>query len=146
MTFNDDLMELITNGQNTLMEKLNTVQNIMELYKRDVEEIKFKVNDIIDEKSNLKNEVKTLKRELNYVTNKSREQNIILYNIKDDPDFNENIPENIKKLFQEIKVELEKSAFKDAKRIGVKEGKRPVLVTLESTNLKKALFDKADEL
>lgn len=55
------------------------------------------------------------------------------------------LKENIGSIMKDVGIEVPEGAIKEMRRIGFKEGNRPVLLVLDSMNLKKTLLNKQED-
>ena len=113
--------------------KLDYVVSKVDNISLEMQNLKIAQSKLESENALLRKDLQALRSELNYLSNKDRAQNVILLNVKDDKETNDNLPNIIKNILNEIK------------RVGKIEGKRPVLIALNSMEFKKLLFSKQEE-
>ena len=83
---------------------------------------------------------------MNFMINKERALNVVLFKLEDNEEINANLKEKIEGLFKAVNVVIPEQGIKEVKRLGAKEGSRPVLITLENIKLKEEIFNKSKEI
>ena len=126
--------------------KTEIVDSVKEEIRNGMGELRIKEQELEEENSYLREELKLVKKELMIISSKEKERNIRMYNLEDTEIVNKNLMENILKLFAEVDIKLPEKAVSEVKRIGKMQGKRPVLLVLASSVHRSCIFDKFQEL
>ena len=141
-----ELKTLIEGMQTQMNNRLDGLGYQFENFNHEMNNIKRKNLKLELENKELKTEVSVLKSEVYRLSSIGREKNLILFNIQDDDTMNTNLVENIKKILQECNIIIPENGIAKAERIGNKEDKRPICLTLTDAKHKKTLYDKTSEL
>lgn len=75
----------------------------------------------------------------------SRENNLIIFNLQDIPEFNKDIFSTLNKLFDAVFLQIPDAVILDAYRLGRVPGNRPLLVKFNSARWVREAFTKLDE-
>ena len=142
MTTNEDLKTLIEGHSKSLNGKMDIILGEVGNIKDDIKEIKRKNLRLEAENRVVKEEVSSLKSGIFRLVNKERENNIILFNIKDEKD--ENIQTKVTDLIKDCKVYIIADKIVEVKRLGKQENKRPACITLSDPKYRNNFFDKAE--
>lgn len=86
--------------------------------------------------TSLQSQVMGLKRDIKFLKNPEKKNNLVLFKYPDNDQNNNNLRQNITTLVQSICEEIPTEAVVETKRIGVKPGERPVLITFSASHFK----------
>lgn len=143
MTTNDDLRNLIVNGQQDIKSRLDAALVEFSSYRKCVD---AKISSLEAENASFRMDIVALKKEVNLLTNKERVLNMMLYNVEDNDNFHSALADNIFKLFKDAGINITNDAINEATRLANTVGKRPVLVCFNSKISKNAVFEKCESL
>lgn len=80
---------------------------------------------------------------IDYLLNREKAKNIVLFKVSDTSSENENLLEIVISIFKKAEVDIEKKDISDVRRLGKKEGNRPILISFENEKDKFEIFKKA---
>lgn len=156
MATNDELKTLLLAVQEDVKFTKTNVSTMTE----DIKALKETEKDILSELKvckrkcisleeknvQLETKVSVLEKTLKILENKSREKNVILFNIEDPKTDNLNLLERVKTIFTEAKINIPDDGIEKIFRLGKNIGSRPILVAFTSVKYKSILFSKISEL
>lgn len=116
MTSNDDLKKLlllIQSDTSSLNKKVDNIESDIKVLRaeneklsNEVMECKSKYSDLKVENNFLLEKINTCESKLDYLLNKERENNLILFKVKDSPKENINLQETVKSIFTKAHVDI----------------------------------------
>lgn len=130
-------------------EKIDSILIYVKKIDNDLAVIKQKTDRIEPIESNVKElraEVDYLKSELENLKKAERANNLIIYKIPDDTNFNVNLKNSVLKIIQQINPSILDTDILSTFRLGKNVGKRPVLVRFTSKQLKSSIFRYLDKI
>ena len=146
MALSEELKIFLQSMETRINENISGLRGEVSGYNRELKTCKKKCSKLESENKELKMEVSLLKKEINKITNKEKERNIMLFNIQDDEEFNDDILNNLSILLKSCEIEISNDAMVRAERRGKGMNKRPICLELKEVEYKKLFFNKAEQL
>lgn len=156
MATNDELKTLLLSVQEDVKftkTKVSTMTEDIKILKKADEDILAELKDCKSkcsslEKKNtlLEKQVSSLEEKLQAIEIKSKERNVILYNIDEPTTDQINIFDKIKKIFNDAQMDIPDDGIEKVFRLGKNIGARPVLVAFTNVRYKNIFFSKARNL
>ena len=94
----------------------------------------------------LEDKLNRLEKELNYLMNRERSRNIVVFNVDDSDELKEDPNESAFNLLHNIVNDLEKDEIKEVKLLKAKDNKRPIIISFYKPQSKAKVFKKVEEL
>lgn len=142
----DDLKNLILGLKDDIKintDKVSSVETVTNKLASDFHVINEKCTKLEEQNSVHEQKLTALEKELDYMRNGERENNILIFKMKDTSKENKNLLHTVLTVFLQAEVNITENQIENVKRIGRNEGSRPVLVTLTAARYKQIIFAKA---
>ena len=139
---NSELKELLTEVLENVKkfdEKIDKVEKSTTENAREIKSLKSENEELKKTNKDLIKNMDVIRKKVINQNLKSRAKNVILHNIKDSNEFNKDLFNKVLEITCEIGVY--EQHIDSIKRIGIKEGRRPVFITVTSLASKKIFFD-----
>lgn len=153
MTTNDELKELLLKIQSdtsSLNKKVDSIEgDVKELrtenakLSKDVAIYKRKYSELKSNNEFLTEKIVACESKIDYLLNKERENNLVLFKVKDVQKENENLLDTVKSIFTSAEVNIQDAEISKVRRLGTREGSRPILVSFYNKNSKSAVYRSA---
>ncbi|XP_043471746.1 uncharacterized protein LOC122504629 [Leptopilina heterotoma] len=150
---NNEIMTLLREVQSDVQssnKKLDTVVKDMDDLKVSNEKLssEFKVHKVKYEQIQKTNEilqqkVDSCEQKLNFILNKERARNLLLFKVPDNQEVNKDLYNSVMNIFIKASVNIPDSCIVNTTRLGRIEGSRPILISFTSQKWKSIIFSKA---
>lgn len=131
-------------------EKLNQILEKLDNLTTSHNEMSKKLDSIAEHNGTLEekiagneNSIRELRSDLSKI---GREKNLIIYNIEDKAEYNTDVTQTVRRIFEQVKLDIPDVALDDAFRLGKVKGSRPILVKFISARWVHLVFEKVEEL
>ena len=142
----DEIGEVLKGFETRIGNKVDDLIKEVRIYNAGIRKIQLRQDNLEQENKILREDVEALKGEIDFLVNKERERNVILFKVKDSEPNNKDLMSTVNDIFGKAGIVLPKDDIKEASRLGNKEGTRPILIKLASTENKTNIFGKSDEI
>lgn len=141
------MLDSIQEGVKRSNEKLDRVEQdnkelkqTMEKVQDDINEYKRKCVKLSEENKKLIERVNTCERNMDYLMNKDRAKNVIIYKVPDTDNENKDLIMTTKNIIGKVNTEIPNESIVEVKRLGKQKGSRPIMVTFSNPIWKTKIF------
>lgn len=133
------IQEEVKQTNNKLDNMDQTIQEIKRdntTLKTDLKILKRKYDTLAEENKELTEKVNLNERRINYILNKERSKNVVLYKVPDTIKENKNLLATVLDIVRKVNTEIPPDSITDVRRLGKQEGSRPILLSFTNTSWK----------
>ena len=120
----EQINSIIEQFENRLAGRFDGIEQEVKKYNNGVLKILIKQEKLERENRSLREDVEMLKNEVEFLHNKEREKNVVLFKVQDNKLANKDLTKTVKDALERAEVNLPNEAIKEVSRLGKSEGSR----------------------